>query len=82
MHVSTRFFWLTPELIETWSETIEAHNGAERHLLFLYDMKVWKTCRSGRGKTACRMLNTIGEEDINLMQNAFFNGHYGFHVVK
>ena len=28
------------------------------------------------------MFGSIGEEDVNLMQKAYCNGHYGFHGVK
>ena len=73
---------LTPQLLDNWSETIEAHTGAERDIIFFCDGKAWKTCRPGRGKEARRIIRSIGEEDVNLMQKAYYNGHYGFHGVK
>ena len=73
---------LTPQLLENWSETLEAHAGAERDVIFFCDGKAWRACRPGRGKSARKILGAIGESDINLTQKAYYNGHYGLHGLK
>jgi hypothetical protein len=50
--------------------------------LFFTDGKPWKTTRPGRGETAQALVAAVGGDDINLVQQAYSNGHYGFCGAK
>ena len=50
--------------------------------MFWTDGKPRKFCHPGTGKAARNFAAVVGMEDVNLEQQAFYNGHYHFHGVK
>ncbi len=66
-----------------WSDAIAWHSGASHDTLYFTDGKPWKMCRPGRGDTAAALLaRAVGGADVNLIQQAYYNGHYGFCGAK
>ncbi len=65
-----------------WSDAIAWHSGASRDTLYFTDGKPWKMCRPGRGDTAAALARAVGGADVNLVQQAYYNGHYGFCRAK
>ncbi len=51
-------------------------------VIFFTDGKPWKTACPGHGANAQALVAAAGGEDINLMQQAYYNGHYGFCGAK
>ena len=73
---------LTGDLLELWSDTIHNYTGAERDVLYLADGKPWRLSRPGKGEAAQHFARAAGSNDVNLVQQAHYNGHYGFHGAK
>jgi hypothetical protein len=69
-------------LFSEWSDAIAWHSGASRDTLYFTDGKHWKMCRPGRGDTAAALARAVGVADVNLVQQAYYNGHYGFCGAK
>jgi hypothetical protein len=42
----------------------------------------WKMANPGKGDTANAVLRADGGDDVNLVQQAYCNGHYGFEVKR
>jgi hypothetical protein len=38
--------------------------------------------RPGRGDAAAALVRNVGENNVNLVQQAYYNGHYGFCGAK
>ena len=73
---------LNPTLLQYCSDTLHAHAGGKPDVIFLCGRKGCKTSRPGRSKRAHKILEIIGEEDINFIQKSDYNVHYGFHGLK
>jgi hypothetical protein len=43
---------------------------------FLIKGKPWKMARPGRGDASAALVRAAGGVDINLVQQAYYNGHY------
>ncbi len=70
-------------LLADWSdELVYNTDGCTPDVLFFTDGKPWKTTRPGRGETAQALVAVVGGDDINLVQQAYYNGHYGFCGAK
>jgi hypothetical protein len=50
--------------------------------LFFTGGKPWKMCRPGRGETAAALARAVGAANVNLIQQAYYDGHYGFYGAK
>ena len=69
-------------LLESWSATLQAHIGASPDTAFFADGKPWKMSRPGTGQAAKHFARVAGVNDVNLVQRAYYNGHYRFHGAK
>ena len=69
-------------LLEEWSDQLVWHCDSSHDVLFFIDGKPWKMCRPGTGDAAAALAEVVGAEDINFIQRAYYNGHYGFFVAK
>ena len=58
------------------------HCGAAQDFLFFADGKPWRTCRPGKGKAAHKIMSRAGDDDVNLVQKAYCDGHHEFHGLK
>ena len=64
------------------------YSGCMQDVLFFTDGQPWKMARPGQGDTADALVRAAGGDDVNLVQKAYYNGHYGFaggkvqHVLK
>lgn len=65
-------------LLADWSDEIVWHSGCCEDVLFFTDGKPWKMARPGRGDAAEALVQAVGGDDVNLVQQAYYNGHYGF----
>jgi len=65
-------------LLESWSDDMVHFNGCSQDVLFFTDGKPWKLSRPGHGDAAAALVRATGGDDINLVQQAYYNGHYGF----
>ena len=41
------------------------------------DGKPWKLAKPGTGDAAAALVRAAGGDEVNMVQQAFFNGHYG-----
>ena len=57
-----------------WCTTLDACKMS----FFFTDGKPWKMARPGRGDAADALVRAAGGDDVNLVQQAYYNGHYGF----
>jgi hypothetical protein len=69
-------------LLADWSDELVYNTGCTPDVLFFTDGKPWKTTCTGRGETAQALVAAVGGDDINLVQQAYYNGHYGFCGAK
>jgi hypothetical protein len=69
-------------LFSEWSDQIAWHSAANLDILYFTDGKPWKMCRPGRGDTAAALARAVGAAAANLVQQAYYNGHYGFCGAK
>ena len=69
-------------LLADWSDQMVWHMGCSPDVLFFADGKPWKLTRPGRGEAAQAVAAAVGAEDVNLIQQAYYNGHYGFCGAK
>jgi hypothetical protein len=69
-------------LLSEWSEQAQWFSGCSRDVLFFTDGKPWKLTRPGRGDAAAALVRNVGENNLNLVQQAYYNGHYGFCGAK
>jgi hypothetical protein len=63
-------------LLEEWGQQMAFHCGTDPHVLFFTDGKPWKMSRPGKGQAVHKICKYAGCGDINLMQRAYYNGHY------
>jgi hypothetical protein len=49
---------------------------------FFTDGKPWRMSRPGNGRCVREICAAAGTPDVNLMQRAFYNGHYKYHGGK
>ncbi len=63
-------------LLEEWGQQMAFHCGTDPHVLFFTDGKPWKMSRPGKGQAIHKIFKYAGCGDINLMQRAYYNGHY------
>jgi len=69
-------------LLEEWSDQLVWHCDSSSDVLFFTDGKPWKMCRPGTGDAAAALAAVVGANDMNLVQRAYYNGHYGFCGAK
>jgi hypothetical protein len=69
-------------LLEEWSDQHVWHCNSSHDILFFTDGKPWKMCRPGTGDAAAALKAVVGANDINLVQRAYYIGHYGFCGAK
>jgi hypothetical protein len=69
-------------LLESWGVQMNEHCGTNPSVLFFTDGKPWRMSRPGRGETVRQICEAAGCGDINLMQRAYYNGHYKYHGAK
>ena len=49
---------------------------------FFTDGKPWKMAKPGTGDAAAALIRAAGGDEVNQVQQAFYNGHYGFAGAK
>ncbi len=69
-------------LLADWSDQMVWHMGCSPDMLFFADGKPWKLSRPGIWEAAQAVAAAVGAEDVNLIQQAYYNGHYGFCGAK
>jgi hypothetical protein len=69
-------------LVEQWGQTLSQHCGCNPNVIFFTDGKPWKLSCPGRGRAVKDICLAAGCADVNLMQQAFYNGHYRYHSAK
>jgi hypothetical protein len=69
-------------LLAEWSDEMVINTGCTPDVIFFTDGKPWKTTRPGRGPTAQALVTAAGGDNVNMMQQAYYNGHYGFCGAK
>lgn len=72
---------IVPKL-EEWGQTMSSHCGCDDNVIFFTDGKPWRMSRPGRGRSVRDICAAAGCGDINLMQRAYYNGHYKYHGGK
>ena len=65
-----------------WSNQMWAYCGCSRDTLFFTDGKPWRLSKPGKGRATQAFAEAATANDVNLVQQAFYNGHYGFHGAK
>jgi hypothetical protein len=70
------------QLLEEWSDTMVLYSGCCPDVLFFMDRKPWKMAKPGKGDAATALVRAAGGDDVNLVQQAYYNGHYGFGGAK
>jgi hypothetical protein len=65
-------------LLSDWSDEIVWHSGCDQDVLFFTNGKPWKMARPGHGQAVEVLCIAVGGGDVNLVQQAHYNGHYGF----
>jgi hypothetical protein len=70
------------QLLEEWSASMEVYTGCSPDVLFFTDGKPWKMAKPGTGDAADALVRAAGGDRVNLVQQAFYNGHYGFAGAK
>jgi len=68
-------------VLDDWEDTLMRTTGTSPGVLFATDGKATKTCCPGSGNFARNLARRLGCS-ANLMQRAFFNGHYAMHGIK
>jgi hypothetical protein len=69
-------------LLEEWSDSMVHNTGCSPDVLFFSDGKPWKMAKPGNGDAADALIRAAGGDQVNLIQQAFYNGHYGFAGAK
>jgi hypothetical protein len=69
-------------LLEEWSVDMVEYTDCCPDVIFFMDGKPWKLARPGHGDAADALVRAAGGDDINLVQQAYYNGHYGFSGAK
>jgi hypothetical protein len=69
-------------LLSEWSDNMVAYTGCCPKVLFFTDGKPWKMAKPGSRDDANALIRAAGGDDVNLVQQAFYNGHYGFAGAK
>jgi hypothetical protein len=68
--------------LEDWSNTMVLCTGCCPDVLFFTDGKPWKLAKPGTGDAAAALVRAAGGNEVNMVQQAFYNGHYGFAGAK
>jgi hypothetical protein len=58
------------------------YSGCSLEKLFFMDDKPWKMAKPGRGDAATELVRAAVGDDGNFVQQAYYNGHYGFSGAK
>jgi hypothetical protein len=61
---------------------MEHYSGCMPDVHFFTDGKPWKMAQPGHGDAADTLVRAAGGDDVNLVQQAYYNGHYGFASAK
>jgi hypothetical protein len=69
-------------LLEEWSDSMVLYTGCCPDVLFFTDGKPWKMAKPGTGDAATALIRAAGGDEVNQVQQAFYNGHYGFAGAK
>jgi hypothetical protein len=69
-------------LLEEWSDSMVMYTGCCRDVLFFTDGKPWKMAKPGTGDAAAALERAAGGDQVNQVQQAFYNDHYGFAGAK
>jgi hypothetical protein len=69
-------------LLESWSADMVHFCGYAPDVLFFTDDKPWKMAQPGRSDASAGLVRAAGGNNINLVQQAYYNGHYGFSGEK
>ncbi len=69
-------------MLEEWAQQMSLHCGCYNNIIFFTDGKPWKMSHPGRGRAVRQICQAAGCGDVNLMQRAFYNGHYKYHGGK
>jgi hypothetical protein len=75
-------YWHIIPLLKEWSDTMVIHCGCCPDVIFFTDGKPGRMARPGRGDAATALVGAAGGDDVNLVQQAYYNGHYGFIGAK
>ncbi len=54
-------------------------HGCEKDALFFADSKPWPMSQPSRRQAVRELYDSAGTNDFNLMQHAYYNGHYKYH---
>ena len=68
-------------LVDDWAATLREQGIGEPFTFGFIDGKAVRIQKPGRGNAAQRYAAQHGVS-VNLVQRAFYNGHYGFHGVR
>jgi len=69
-------------LLSLWGQQMSQHCGCDDDVIFFTDGKPWRMSRPGKGRAVREICAASGAQDVNLMQRAFYNGHYKYHGAK
>jgi hypothetical protein len=69
-------------LLEEWGQKLSLHCGSDENVIFFADGKPWKMSQPGGGRAVRQICEAAGCGDVNLMQRAFYYGHYKYHGGK
>jgi hypothetical protein len=78
MCLSSRLSRQINTLLEEWGHKMSLHCGCDNNVILFTDGKPWKISRPGRGQAVRKICEAAGVRDVNLMQRAFYNGHYKY----
>ena len=65
--------------LDTWSDMMVHCTSCEKDVLFFADGKPWQMSQPGKGQAVRELRATAGTDAYNLMQCAYYNGHYKYH---
>jgi hypothetical protein len=75
-------YWHITPLLEECSDTMVLYSVFCPDVLFFMDRKPWKMAKPGRGDAATALVQAAGGDDVNLVQQAYYNGHCSFGGAK
>ncbi len=62
-------------LLEEWRDSMVMYTGCCRDVLYFTDGKPWKMAKPGTGDAAAALVRAAGGDQVNQVQQAFYNGH-------
>ena len=73
---------LTTDLLKEWSETMVDHCGTAQDFMFFIDGKPCRAYPTGTSKETHEKMRQVGDENVNFVQMAYCDGHYGMCGLK